>query len=260
MRNFLRQAYYTYRGLFTWLSLPSYVTTVVLGPALTIIMFALVGRFALGPDVVRPYVLGLVAQYIPFIISAGIMNCFSHEIWGATLSTVYASRGNRTVVFFSRQLLHIPNGLMITAAGLFFGWLFLDLDFVHVSWTALIMAVLAISLSSCAAAAFVGNMTIVMTDWILMYRIFSGALLVLTGVIIPISSLPTPLAAVSQVLPLTHGLVVFRSAFDGAGLPTLWFLLIEELAVAAGYVVLGVAGYYLVERFAKRRGILETVA
>jgi len=133
MRNFFRQAYYSYRGLFTWLPWPSYVTTVVFGPTLTIIMFALVGRFALGPAVVRPYVLGLVAQYIPFIVSARIMNCASHKRWGATLSIVYASTGNRAVVFFSRQLLHIPNGFVIAGAGLFFGWLFLGLDFGQVN-------------------------------------------------------------------------------------------------------------------------------
>lgn len=119
---------------------------------------------------------------------------------------------------------------------------------------------LAISLSSCASAAFVGNLTIVMTDWILLYRIFSGALLVLTRVIIPISSLPAPLAAFSRVLPLTHGLVAFRSAFDGAGPQTQWPFLLMELAVAAGYAILGLAGFYLVERFAKRRGIVETAA
>lgn len=260
MRNFVRQAYYSYRGLFTWLPLPSYVAIVVLGPVLTIIMFALVGRFALGPAVVRPYLLGMVAQYIPFILSAGVINSFAHERWGATLSTVYASRGNRAVVFFSRQLFHIPNGFAVVAAGLLFSRVLLGLDFSQVNWPAFSLTVLAITLSSCAAGAFLSNLTIVMTDWILLYRLFAGAVMVLTGVIIPLSSLPSPLAALSQVLPLTHGLVAFRSAFDGAGVPAVLPSLLKELFVGLGYTVFGLAGYYAVELFAKRQGLVETVA
>ncbi|GEM_PF-2939755 len=260
MRNFVTQAYYSYRGLFSWLPWPSYISTVVLGPVFSIVMFALVGRFALGPSVVQPYVLGLVAQSIPFILSGGIMNCFGNERYGANLTTVYASRGNRTAVFFSRQLFHIPNGFAIVAAGLFFSWLLLDMDFSQVNWPALTLTVLAITLSSCAAAALVGNLTIVMTDWVLMYRIFAGVIIVLTGVIIPVSSLPAPLAVLSQILPLTHGIVAFRRAFDGAGLPDVFPYILLELAVGLGYAILGVIGYYAAEVFAKRRGIVETVA
>jgi len=233
---------------------------VVFGPVFSIIMFAMVGRFALGPSVVQPYVLGLIAQSIPFILSGGIMNCFGNERQGANLTTVYASRGNRTVVFFSRQLFHIPNGFVIVAAGLFFGWLLLHLDFSLVNWPALTLTVLAITLSSCAAAALCGNLTIVMDDWVLMYRIFAGVLIVLTGVIIPISSLPAPLAAVSQVLPLTHGIGAFRRSFGGAGMADVLPSILMEFAVGLGYVVLGVIAYHAVEVFAKRRGIVETKA
>ncbi len=258
MRNFLRQAYYSYRGLFMWLDWPSYVTTVVFGPAFTIVMFTLVGRFALGPDVVRPYVLGLVAQYIPFILSATVIQCFVREKWFATLSIVYSSRGKRAVIFFSRQLLHIPNGFIIVIAGLFFGWLLLGLDFSQVNWLAVVLSVLSITLSSCACAAFMGNFTIVFDDWILMYRTFAGVIIVLTGVIIPISSLPAPLAAFSHVLPLTHGLVAFRSAFDGAGVVAVLPSLAQELIVGLGYTIIGLAGYHASEIIAKRRGLVET--
>jgi ABC-2 type transport system permease protein len=260
MRNFFRQAYYTYRGLFTWLPWPSYITIFIFGPALTILMFALAGRFALGSAVVKPYVLGMVAQSILYVITGSVVNCFIQERYSATLSIVYASRGNRVVTFFSRQLLHLPNGFVVAASGLFFNRLFIGLDFSTVNWPVLILAVLAISLSACTSAAFLGNFTIVVNDWILLNRAFSGAMLVLTGVIIPLSSFPAWLAGFSHVLPLTHGLVAFRAAFNGAGLQTMWPSLLQESTVALGYAVIGVVGYYLVEIFAKRRGVLGALA
>jgi len=260
MRNFITQAYYTYRGLYTWLPPASYVTMVIFGPVLTIIMFSLVGRFALGPAALRPYLLGMVAQYIPFMLSAGVVNCFAHERQFATLSTVYASRANRAVAFFSRQLFHIPNGFVVVTTGLLFSWLLLGLDFDRVNWPVFVLAVFAITLSSCAAGAFIANLTIVMNDWILLYRLFAGAILVLTGVIIPLSSFPAPLAALAHFLPLTNGLQAFRQAFDGAGLAAVWPALMKELLVGLGYVALGVAGYYAVEIIAKRKGLVETAA
>jgi ABC-type polysaccharide/polyol phosphate export permease len=260
MINFLRQARYSYKGLFIWRDWPSYVTTVVFGPAFTIVMFSLVGRFAIGSDVVRPYVLGLVAQYIPFIISATILQCIVHERSYATLSVVYASRVNRTMLYFSRQVCHIPNGFAVVAAGLITAWLLLGIDFSQVNWPGIIVSVLCICLSSSACASFFGNFTIVFTDWILMYRVFAGVIIVMTGVIIPLASFPTPLAVISRLMPLTSGLVAFRSAFDGAGIAGLVPSLLGELAVFAGYTVLGLAGSYVSEEISKRRGILETTA
>ncbi len=82
----------------------------------------------------------------------------------------------------------------------------------------------------------------------------------MTGVIIPISSLPAPLAVFSQVLPLTHGLVAFRSTFDGAGVAAILPSLLQELIVGLGYTVLGLVGYHVSEIIAKRRGLVETAA
>jgi ABC-2 type transport system permease protein len=134
------------------------------------------------------------------------------------------------------------------------------MDFGSANWPALIAVVVAVTLSSCAASAFLGNLTVVMDDWILLYRLFAGAIIVLTGVIIPLSSLPAPLAAFSHVLPVTNALPAFRAAFTGSALDSLWPQVAAELAVAAGYVVLGLAGYNFAEYFAKRRGIAETAA
>ena len=161
--------------------------------------------------------------------------------------------------FFSRQLFHLPNGFVVVGAGLFFGWLLMGLEFSSVNWPAFILAVLVISLSSCAAGGLLSNLTTVTYNWILLYRIFAGLVMVLSGVIIPVSSLPAPLAAFSQVLPLTHGLAAFRGAFDGAGLSELLPSLAGELAVGLVYAGLGLAGYHVTELVAKRRGVVETI-
>lgn len=93
-----------------------------------------------------------------------------------------------------------------------------------------------------------------------MYRVFAGVIIVMTGVIIPLSSFPTPLVAISHVLPLTHGLVAFRAVFEGAATVDVIPSLLGELAVFAGYTLLGLTGSYISETVAKRRGLVETAA
>ncbi len=74
MRNWFRQAYYSYRGLFGWLNWPAYISTIVFRPALNMAIYALVGRFALKPETAGPLIVGLAAYQMPFVLLGGITN------------------------------------------------------------------------------------------------------------------------------------------------------------------------------------------
>ena len=69
---------------------------------------------------------------------------------------------------------------------------------------------------------------------------------ILSGVFYPVTSLPAPLQAMVQVLPLTHAVDLIRPLV--AGLPLTNVPL--HLALLAGY---GAAGYLIAVRLARRR-------
>ena len=74
--------------------------------------------------------------------------------------------------------------------------------------------------------------------------------------IIPTDRLPQALEGVAQALPITHGLRALRGAFAGDSVAAVSSDLLLELAVAAGYAVLGLVVFTLIDRAARRRGIL----
>ena len=101
-----------------------------------------------------------------------------------------------------------------------------------------------------------GNFAALYQDWFLFLSIGYGGLLGLTGVIIPVDRLPTVLEGLAQGLPITHGLQALRGAFAGESVAQVSSDLLLELAVAAAYAVVGLAVFTLMDRAARRRGIL----
>jgi len=258
LKNWYRQAYYSYKGLFGWLSWQGWLSSIVFRPALNMAIYAFVGRFALKPEAVAPLIAGLAAYQMPFVVLGGVANCVTRDRMFGTLQFTYVSRGSRAVTYFCKAVFHFPNALVALATGLVSAWAFLHLDYAQTDWPAFLVSIFVIALSSTGAALCIGNFGIIINDWSTAYGSFVGAMLALTGVIIPVASLPSFLWPVSRVLPFTHGLAAYRAAFVGAGLPAISGDLITELAIGAVYAGVGLVMYRWMEREAKRRGILDT--
>jgi ABC-2 type transport system permease protein len=81
-----------------------------------------------------------------------------------------------------------------------------------------------------------------------------GYLLVMTfaGVHVPPSFWPAPLRLMAQVLPVTHGLAAVRGILAGASPAAALGSVLLELAVSAGWLVLGWLAYSLVVKDARR--------
>ena len=231
MRNFAIQSYLSYRALFLWLNWPSYIGNIFLTPVMYMVMLAVTGRFANSPVSADFYIKGMAAYSIPFILHWGITQCFFYDRAFGTLSVLFGSSGNRWLIYWSRGSFHFPNGILTVVTTILFAWAFLELDLSKADWVTLSCSILLVGLSCTASGLFVGVFTIVFRDWIVISAVATGVLLIFTGVVIPIDSLPTPFNYLGQILPLTHGLVAFREGFAGASVVSVGEELFWELAV-----------------------------
>lgn len=258
MTNFFIQSYLSYRALFFWLNWPAYLGNVFVVPVLYIAMLMLTGRFAdshLDSDF---YVKGMAAYSLPFIIIWGTTQCFYYERVLGTLAVVFGSSGNRWLIYWSKGCLHYPNGVLAVVTSIVFSWIFIGLDLSGANWVTLAASILVLGLSCTAFALFVSVFTIVIRDWLIISATGSGLLIVFTGVVIPTENLPLFLGNIGDILPLTHGVAVFREAFLGSDVISQGQDLIWELSVGASYGVAGYLLYRFIEADAKRRGAYET--
>ncbi|MCY3938032.1 MAG: ABC transporter permease [Chloroflexi bacterium] len=258
LHNIALQAYYSYKGLFLWLNWTAYISNVFIAPVVFVVIVTLTGRFAGQSDSANAYIIGMAAYAIPAILSGGILQSFCYERTFGTLSLIYASRSNRWVTYWSKGLLHYPNGLLAAATSLLFGWLLLDLDFSRLNWPALVVLLLVISFSCLCLCLFVGNFSIALREWIIPVGITNGLLLITSGVVVPVDQLPGFLGEIGRVVPLTHGLSALREAFEGASLGDLVDDIVYELVVGLCYLLAGGFLFSLLEANAKRTGTYES--
>ena len=258
MTNLAIQTYLSYKGLFMWFTGAGVVINVVVRPALLLLMYALVGRFA-GYSRTDDFVIGVIAFSIPWILHAGILQTFYYERTLGTLSVIFGSPGNRLAIYVSRGLPHCHNPIIAVAIGLIVGPLLVDLDLSHLDWLAMSCAVLAMTASCSAFALLLGSFVIAFRDWVYFFAGIIALYLGLTGAIIPTDRLPGFLSEIGWFVPLTNGLVAFRGAFEGGGVTTVGEYLLRELAVGVVYAVTGYLVFRLIEIEAKRRGNLEAI-
>jgi ABC-type polysaccharide/polyol phosphate export permease len=257
MRNFIVQAYTNYRGLFGWISWFSYLTTVFLRPVIMVITYLILGRFAGSPEVIQHYAIGIAVYSMPVIVLPGIAQCYTYDRSGGTLAFFYVTPASRLISYLSRPLLHYPNALFSFTATLFAAWVTVGLNLAPVNWTGFVISVLVTAASVTALGQFLGTFAIIFRDWTNVQAIATGLLLVLTGVIIPITLFPTGIRIFLWLLPMTNGLVAVQQTFAGGALSSVINYIIFEALIALGYTVLGYMGFRLFEKAAKKRGTLD---
>ena len=224
LSNFLMQTYLSYKAL-AWGGLTPFVWNRLARPIFFLVMFALLGRFAGNPAAAETFIIGMAAAAIPASVLDGILPMFSSEREFKTISAVFATGANRTAIFWSRGPIHLVNGLVSVSAALLFAGVFLGLDFSRANWGLVAASAAVIAASATAFALFAGNLSLVLRSWVNLSSLLQGVLMGLTGVIIPVASLPLILRWASEILPVTHGLVAFRAGF--AACPG-WALLLRQ--------------------------------
>ena len=181
---------------------------------------------------------------------------FYREKWTGTLPTVFLPPGSRYVHYFARGIVHYHNAFFTIAMGFLAGVLILDLDFSNANWGTLLASVFLIVTALIMFALFLGGLTLLLRDWQNLYMAVLGIIIGLTGVVVPVSSLPTAFEGIAQILPISHGLVALQDSIAGASLSEVKGNLIAEALVGLGYALAGYLGFIFAERELKRRGIM----
>jgi len=229
----------------------------MLQPFATVVMFAVLGRFTSNPDIVRSYALGIAVMGIAFIVIGGITQSYTRERGLGATQYIFVSTVNRLVNFIARMVLHFPNGIVAFVFGMLAAWLILDLDFGTVSWGGFIVSVLVLIFSITAFAQLLGVLSVAVRDWIGIQSIGNGLVLILSGVIIPVTVFPGFIQGFAKILPITNGLYALKEAFSGAALSAISGDILREVITGLVYLAIAYAGFRIFEAWVKRKGTLD---
>ena len=258
LRVFFIGGYIAYRALFNWIRPAHYVPTLLGGPAFQILFFAYVGRFAQLRDDTF-FVVGNAVQVSAMAGVYGPAMTVAGERWTQTLSPLLATPANRLALFLGRALPLLVQGLIISAFGFFVGWALLDFDPGDANLPALAVVVVVSAFACTCLGMLLGAFGLRARDAMFGANLVYFLLLLLCGVNVPVEELPGWLQAVSNILPLTHGIEAAREVAAGASLGDVLDLVGIELAAGAAYMTLAYGLFRFLEASGRRRASLETM-
>ena len=175
----------------------------------------------------------------------------------ATLGLLLASPARRLPLFLGRALPVILNGFLVSVVALVLGALVLRVSLPPGTWLPLLL-VTAFTSFSCTglglAAAAIG---LRVRETATLSNVVLGVLIVFCGVNVAVSTLPSWMQSVAQVLPMTHGIAAGRAVASGVPFLDVLWLLRDELVIGLVYAVIGVLLLLFFERESRRHATLE---
>lgn len=232
-------AWYSYRGLFAWLSPVNYVIEKVIAPLGSVTFFTLVGITGRGPASASFFVIG------NSILAAGLNGVFAipraveDERQGGTLSYLLISPASRSAVFLGRALVHIVDASLTVILALVWGVLLFDLAIPsgaidEIALLSLVAAVAAAGLGLC-----LGSISLITLGSIFLGNIALMGLGLLTGANVPRSELGPLFGSIGNVLPLTRTIEAARLLVRQGSDADVTHLIFGDLLLAAAYAVVG---------------------
>jgi ABC-2 type transport system permease protein len=179
------------------------------------------------------------------------------ERYQQTLAYILVSPAGRLPLFLGRALPVIVNAMLVAAFSLVVSALILGIEIPASAWGPIALVIFVSSFSCtglgliCAAAGLRLRETAVLNN------IIFGLLLIFTGANVPIDELPGWMQAISNRIPLTHGIEAARELADGASLGDVSGLLATEFAIGVVYTVVGYGALRFMEHESRKRASIQ---
>ncbi len=247
----------SYRALFYWLTPWIYVPSLLVAPIFQILLFVYIGRSA-GLESDEFYVIGNALQYaaIPCVFAMGF--AIGGERFQHTLGYILVSPARRLPLFLGRAVPVILNGAFVAAFSLAVGSLLLGIDLPASALGPLALVVLVSAFSCTGLGLINAALGLRVRETAVLANIIFGLLLIFTGANVPVTELPGWMQAISERVPLTHGIEAARRLADGATLGEVAGLIGTEALIGLAYGVVGYALLRFMEWQSRMSATLET--
>jgi ABC-2 type transport system permease protein len=246
----------SYRALFDWLSPWILIPSFVVSPLAQILLFTYVGRSA-GVADDGFFVVGNALQYSVIPCLFGMNNTFSGERLHGTLAVILASPASRLALVVGRSLPVLVNGFVVSLFALVTGSIAVGVELRPARLAPIALAILVTVASGVGLGLINAAFGLRFHDLAVLPNLLFGLLLLFSGANIPRAALPSWMAAAGRWLPMTHGIEAARRLGAGADVRQVARGLAVELALAAGYGIVGVFLLRLLERSSRRAATLE---
>jgi len=158
---------------------------------------------------------------------------------------------------FLRALPVIANAMFVAAFSLLVSGLILGVHISVSTWPAIALVIFVATFSCTGLGLICAGIGLRVRETAVLNNVIFGLLLVFTGANLRIAELPGWMQAISQRVPLTHGIEAARRVANGASLGDVSRLLFSEALIGVVYTFLGYQLLLFMERESRKRASLQ---
>lgn len=214
-----------------------------------VVFFALVGVLLDSPAQLRFLFVGNAVM----VTAHEVMMCVASTTWERTIGTLpllVAAPSRLWPVFVGRSLQWLPSGVATASVALFAVGPFFGLHWTPVQALSAFGCLVLVAVTTYGFGLAVASVVLAVTN---LRNVVSNVVITLMmlvcGVMVPVSFWPSGVRALAQAVPLTHGLAAVRAVSDGAGPSTVLGRCALALVTGAAWYVVAAL---LLERLATR--------
>jgi ABC-2 type transport system permease protein len=245
-----------YRGLINWLSPWIFVPTLVVSPIFQILLFVYIGRSA-GVQSDEFFVIGNAVQYASIPCLFSMTHAIAGERYQQTLAYILVSPAGRLPLFLGRALPVVVNAWVVSVFSLLVTGLILGIGLPGSAWPAIGLVILVASFSCTGLGLLCAAIGLRVRETAVLNNVIFGLLLIFTGANVPIDELPGWMQAISNSVPLTHGIEAARDVAEGASLGDVSGLIATEFGIGVVYTVVGYQALRVMEYASRRRASIQ---
>ncbi|RLF99583.1 hypothetical protein DRN58_04930 [Thermococci archaeon] len=260
LRVFISGSVVSYKALFTWLNPRDYVAIKIIMPLFQISFFALVSQFAGGREAMKYAVIGNAIQLVAINDIYGVSMTIGREKMFGTLPFILASPANRFSIFMGHSFVHIFDGILNSLFGLTIAWGVFRVHILKSQIAILILILFVTSFGLSGLGMIIGSLSLYTRGVRPLMNTVYMLLLLLSGVNIPISALPSCIRSISIILPLTHGIKAARGVISGdTTLLDISFEIFLTGIIGVFFLIIGYYCFLLFEKKAYKEGTFEYI-
>jgi ABC-2 type transport system permease protein len=245
-----------YRGLINWLSPWIFVPTLVVSPIFQILLFVYIGRSA-GVQSDEFFVIGNAVQYASIPCLFSMTHAIAGERFQQTLAYILVSPAGRLPLFLGRALPVVVNAWVVSVFSLLVTGLLFGIDVPSSAWPAIALVILVASFSCTGLGLVCAAIGLRVRETAVLNNVIFGLLLVFTGANVPIDEFPGWMQAISERIPLTHGIEAAREVAEGSSLGDVSGLIATEFAIGIVYTVVGYGALRVMEYASRQRASIQ---
>ena len=229
-----------------WLTPWTFISGVILAPLLNYAMFAFVTFNGAPPAVQQDVLLNFPVISVAAVMLGGILQMFHYE---RVYELLMVPHGATLRLLFAKAAFHIPNGFFAIAAPFLLSLYWLNVPFARVDWSLLSSSILAICFGYASFALLLGVLVSAIRDWLTPLALGGAIFFLLSGALIPLDVFPAWLRVLAKGLPVTHGLVAYRSSVLDAAHGTAWCEVGHEIIISIFFSILACCAWMLLSSF-----------